>query len=113
MSDLQVDVPPHVAETVRAIALLHAEHHRKSTLSERIVDRATTSVGHPGFLLVLIGGEALWILSNSLLFMNGLAAPDPPPFGWMELVLTGVALVIAVMILTSQRRADKFASLRE
>ena len=39
MPEPKIDVPPHVAEAVHAIALLHAEHHRKSTLAERIVDR--------------------------------------------------------------------------
>ena len=113
MPDLDIDVPPHIAETIRAIALLHAEHHRKSTFSERIVDRATTAVGRPGFLLILIAIVGFWIFVNSFMVMRGLAAPDPPPFGWLELGLTGVALVIAVMILTSQRRADRFANLRE
>jgi uncharacterized membrane protein len=31
----------------------------------------------------------------------------------MELVLTGAALLIAIMILVSQRRADRLANLRE
>jgi len=113
MSDSQVDVPPHIAETIQAIALLHAEHHRKSTLSERIVDRATTSVGRPGFLLLLVISSALWMLANEGIRLGGGNPPDPPPFAWLELVLTGAALVIAVMILTSQRRADRFANLRE
>jgi hypothetical protein len=63
MSDLQVDVPPHVAETIQVIALCHEEHHRKSTLAERIVDRATTSVGRPWFLLLLIGGAIVWVIA--------------------------------------------------
>lgn len=109
----EIDVPPHVAETVQAIALLHAEHHRKSTIAERIVDRATTAVGRPRFLLIIVGVIFLWILFNLALIAGGGAALDPPPFGWMELALTSAALVIAVMILASQRRADKFANLRE
>jgi uncharacterized membrane protein len=113
MPDPKIDVPPHVAETVQAIALLHAEHHRKSTLAERIVDRATTSVGRPGFLLALITAAVIWIAVNALVRLSGGYPPDPPPFAWLELVLTGAALVIAVMILTSQRRADRFANLRE
>jgi uncharacterized membrane protein len=113
MSSLEIDVPPHVAETVRAIALLHAEHHRKSTFAERIVDRATASVGRPRFLLALLVGAILWVLLNIALLRNGFSPPDPPPFGWMELVLTGAALLIAIMILTSQRRADRLANLRE
>jgi uncharacterized membrane protein len=109
----QIDIPPHVAETVQAIALLHAEHHRKSTLAERVVDRATASVGRPRFLLALVAVAIAWVLFNLGLLHKGVPPPDPPPFGWMELVLTGAALLIAIMILASQRRADRFANLRE
>ena len=94
----QMDIPPHVAETVQAIALLHAEHHRKSTLPERIVDRATASVGRPRFLLALLATATAWVLFNLALLHKGF----PPPFSWMELVLTGAALLIAIMILASQ-----------
>lgn len=113
MPELPIDVPPHIAETIQAIALLHAEHHRKSTLAERIVDRATSSFGRPGFVLVLIAAAAFWMAVNALVRVSGGLPPDPPPFAWLELILTAAALVIAVMILTSQRRADRFANLRE
>ena len=81
MSSLEIDVPPHVAEMVRAIALLHAEHHRKSTIAERIVDRATASVGRPRFLLALLVGAILWVLLNIALLRSGFSPPDPPPSG--------------------------------
>jgi uncharacterized membrane protein len=113
MPDAQIDVPPHVAETIHSIALLHAEHHRKSTLAERIVDRLTLFVGRPVFLLALLATALLWMAANTIVLLSGGAPLDPPPFAWMELFLTVIALVIAVMILTSQRRADRFANLRE
>src|SRR5579863_3142503 len=113
LPDANVDVPPHVAETVQAIALLRAEHHRKSTLSERLTDQATSFVGRPRFLLLLLATVMFWSAGNAIVQIAGLTPLDPPPFGWMELVLTVSALVIAVMILTSQRRADRFANLRE
>jgi uncharacterized membrane protein len=113
MPELSIEIPPHVAETIQAIALLHAEHHRKSTIAERLVDQATAAVGHPIFLLTLLGAAGLWMAANAFVTLNGGAAPDPPPYGWLELALTVVALVIAVMILTSQSRADRFANLRE
>ena len=113
MADGQIDIPPHVAETVQAIALLHAEHHRKSTLAERVVDQATKFVGRPGFLLGIFALALLWMGGNIWVRLGGEAPLDPPPFAWLELVLTAVALLIAVMILTSQLRADRFANLRE
>lgn len=109
----QIDVPPHVAETIRSIALLHAEHHRKSTLAERIVDRLTLFVGRPAFLLALLAAALLWMATNMVLLLGSGTPLDPPPFAWMEVFLTLAALIIAVMILTSQRRADRFANLRE
>jgi len=113
MADRQIDIPPHVAETIQAIALLHAEHHRKSTLAERVVDQATSFVGRPKFLLGIFALALAWMGGNILLRLAGSAPLDPPPFAWMELGLTAVALLIAVMILASQLRADRFANLRE
>ena len=80
MSELPVDVPPHIAETIHAIALLHAEHHRKSTIAERIVDRATTAVGQPKFLLALIGVVGVWMTINAWVALKGGTALDSPPF---------------------------------
>ncbi|HET7085519.1 MAG TPA: DUF1003 domain-containing protein [Rhizomicrobium sp.] len=113
MPQSPIEVPPHVTETIKAIALLHAEHHRKSTLAERIVDQATTAVGRPIFLLALMGMAGLWIALNTFAILSGGRAPDPPPYDWLQLAFTVVSLVIAVMILTSQSRADRFANLRE
>jgi uncharacterized membrane protein len=113
MPHTQIDIPPHVAETVHSIALLHAEHHRKSTLAERIVDQLTLFVGRPVFLLALLTAALLWMVANTAILLGGGVPFDPPPFTWMELFLTIIALIIAVMILTSQSRADRFANLRE
>ena len=113
MSDPEIDVPPHIAETIHAIALLHAEHHRKSSLAERIVDRVTNSVGRPLSLLILMGAMALWMSVNEFITLNGGSAPDAPPYAGLALAISLLATVIAVMILISQSRADRFANLRE
>jgi len=113
ISSSDIDVPPHVAETIHAIALLHAEHHRKSTLAERIVDRVTTAVGRPVFLLLLMAAAAFWIAANEFVSLDGGKAPDAPPFSGLELGISLLAMVISVMILISQSRADRFANLRE
>ena len=113
MPDTQIDVPPHLAETIHAIALLHAEHHKKSTLAERIIDRLTLFVGRPIFLLGLLTFALLWMVMNTMILLGGGTPLDAPPFTWLELLLTIVALTIAVVILTSQSRADRFANLRE
>jgi uncharacterized membrane protein len=64
-------------------------------------------------LLIVFALILCWTCFNVAIKAGGGMPPDPPPFEWMDLVCTMTALLIAVLILTSQRRADKFANLRE
>jgi uncharacterized membrane protein len=113
MSQDPSKLPPHIADAVKAIALLHAEHTRKATFSDRIADKTTAFVGRPAFLLALMIIICGWVGVNLAIKSYGALPPDPPPFAWMELCLTIVGILIAVLILASQRRADRFAQLRE
>jgi uncharacterized membrane protein len=103
----------HIEETVHAVAQLHADHHRNSTFSERMAERATALLGRSSFLIFLGGFILLWILSNSMLSRTGHIAPDMPPFPWLQDALTLLSVCMGVLILTTQRRADQLADLRE
>ncbi|HEY5336813.1 MAG TPA: DUF1003 domain-containing protein [Rhizomicrobium sp.] len=106
-------LPSHVEETVQSIAHLHAEHYKRSTMPERIMERATGLLGQPGFLAVLTVAIAAWIGGNLLSLRLNYYALDVPPFPWLQNGLTLMALYMAALILTTQRRADQLADLRE
>jgi uncharacterized membrane protein len=106
-------LPPHVEETVRAVERLHAEHHSHASFSERVIDRATALLGRPAFLAFLTLLVLLWVGGNLILRWTGGGAFDVPPFPWLEGILTLLALYMATLILTTQRRADQLASHRE
>ena len=76
------------------------------------MDRLTAIVGMPGFVVAMTGVIAMWILGNTAAQWMGFATPDPPPFVGLEAVIPVVGLYISVLILTTQRRQDKFASHR-
>src|ERR1700761_664101 len=82
-------LPNHVEDTVNAIAQLHARHDARATRAQKMVEAATASAG---------SGERPF---------------DPLPFQWLELILTLVALLLAILILSTQRRADALADSRE
>ena len=105
-------MPAHVAETVRLIALLHAKHHQNTSAAQRYIQRATALVGRPLYLGLMCCAVAAWIALNSAMPLFGARAFDSPPFAWLELVLTLTALVVAVLILATQRRADELADVR-
>jgi uncharacterized membrane protein len=60
-----------------------------------------------------MGAAGLWVALNTFATLSGRLAPDPPPYNWLQLLFSVTSLVIAVMILISQSRADRFANLRE
>src|SRR4029077_18783329 len=86
MRDNEANSPPlpdHVESAVQAIAQLHAEHHREASATDHLIDRLTSLVGRPAFLALLPLFVAVWIAVNLCLPLYGLAAFDPPPFGWL------------------------------
>ena len=106
-------LPAHIEDTIRSIAQLHAEHHQEATPLQRLIDRLTALAGRPSFISALTCVIVLWLGGNVLELGLGHAAIDPPPFAWLGGAVGLGALYIALLILTTQRRADKLAQHRE
>ena len=73
-------VPPHVEETVAAIAALHAAHYRQAGAQQKFVSAATAAVARPrtlGLVTIAIVG---WLVLNITLMTSGRGAPIPSPF---------------------------------
>src|ERR1035437_2213892 len=59
-------LPPHIEETIRSIARLHARHYQNATPLQRVVDRTTALLGRPRSIGVLTVIAAGWISLNLL-----------------------------------------------
>jgi uncharacterized membrane protein len=106
-------LPAHIEETIQAIAKLHATHHAESGSLQRSFDKATDWLGQPrsiAFMVLLVG---LWISGNCIALAHVGSAWDLPPFGWLQTVLGSMAFFVALVILATQRRADRLAEHRE
>jgi uncharacterized membrane protein len=106
-------LPPHIEETIRAIADLHADHHRQATRLQRTVDRLTALVGQPRFIVGLTAAVLFWTGLNVGARALRLPAVDPPPFAWLSLAVSVGALYVTAMILSTQRRENALGQLRE
>jgi uncharacterized membrane protein len=106
-------LPIHIEETIRSIARLHAEHHGAATPQQRLVDRIADRLGRPGAIGALVVAVAGWIAVNAAALALGHAAPDPPPFAWLNVALSLVSLFIVVLILGAQRHEEQLAQQRE
>ena len=105
--------PAHVEDTVQAIARFHASHEADKSSLQRLIERVTGGAGKPRFLALLTFLVAGWIALNAGLIALGRQPIDEPPFFWLQGAVSLAALYMTVLILTTQRREDKLAGLRD
>ena len=106
-------LPAHIEETVKAIARLHSEHHKRATPFQRFTENLTARAGQSTFIAWLTAAVLAWIGINLLLKVTGSIAFDGPPFPWLQNLLSLAALYMTVLILSTQRRDDELATYRE
>jgi uncharacterized membrane protein len=107
------DVPIHVEDTVQAVARFHAAHEADASPLQRFIEGATRRAGSPTFIAMLTTLIVAWMIFNLGLIASGHRPIDEPPFFWLQGAVALTALFMTVLILTTQRREDKLAGLRD
>jgi uncharacterized membrane protein len=105
--------PTHVEEAIQAMTAMHDAHHAEASRLDRLIDRITATVARSNFLIYVVLAIALWFSANSVMRSLGTGPIDVWPFSFLSLLVSCTALLISVLILASQRRADRLANLRE
>jgi len=101
-----------IGENIQTVADLHKHAEYRVSVQQRVVENVTDFLGRSRFLLIILVVVALWIVVNILLPTSGLPSFDPPPFIWLQGVITLAALLQATMILITQNRQDKLTERR-
>jgi uncharacterized membrane protein len=104
-----LDEVDHAGESV---AQLYARAERTVDLHQRRVEGLTRLLGRPAFLYGVLAAVASWIAANALAATRGLPVPDPPPFVWLQGVLSLLAFVVATSVLIRQNRQGRAAEQR-
>lgn len=102
-----------IDDTLRSIDRLRADHARETSKLQQLVDRFTLAVGRPRAIIWLTILILAWIVGNLVSPDLGLPPLDPPPFFWLEIAGSMMALYLVIFILASQRREDDLAQRRE
>jgi uncharacterized membrane protein len=103
---------PDTMNVARASARLRATHRHEASPLQRALDHLTAIVGWPGFVVLIVLAILAWIVGNIAAARLGFSPVDPPPFDGLQSVSSTVAILVAVLILTTQRREDKLADHR-
>lgn len=71
---------------------------------QRAIETVTRVLGRPMTLYVVVLMVGVWAVSNSVGRREGFAVPDPPPFFWLQGLIGLAALLVATLVLITQRR---------
>jgi uncharacterized membrane protein len=98
----------HESQSVQDLARLYRAHTKGISSLQQAMERATALMGRPGFA-VLLGAAVLAWIAYGLTWGGGVTRPA---FIWLELSATIMALLVAILILVTQRREDDVAERR-
>ncbi len=104
-----MDDGDQVESTVQQLAELHDAHRREATRAQRLANRVTETLGRPGALMIVIVLVILWMIGNYAATRAGVGALEGAPFPELGLIVTLVALLVALLILTTQRHEQTLA----
>lgn len=105
----QDELADPATQSIDELAEFHLEHYRHATPLQRAIDGVTERLGRPGVVITLFALVGLWIVFAAV---SGGGQVDQPSFAWLELAATLAALLVALLILVTQRREDQLAERR-
>lgn len=98
--------------TIESVAELERKALEAASLEQRAIERFTLAVGRPRTVYLVLAAVAVWVVLNSALALAGRPPLDPPPFYWLEGVLGLAALLMTIVILTTENRMSEIAEMR-
>jgi uncharacterized membrane protein len=102
----------HISENIDGVVALQRREWQATSASQRRLERVSRLVGRPAYLVGILLFSAAWLLFNAICPHFGIAPFDPPPFQWLELLASFVALITTTVVLIAQNRQTKFEQQR-
>jgi uncharacterized membrane protein len=102
----------HISQNVESIVALHRRESETLTPAQRRLERISRFVARPLYLIGLAVFVVLWIVFNWSAPALHLRPFDPPPFAWLDGLLTFIALLTATIVLIAQNRQEKLEQQR-
>lgn len=111
--DTPPKVPDPITQNIESIAEFYEREARKLSPSQRMAEAASNIVGRPNFVGCIVLFVTFWIFTNLAARRLGIDAFDPPPFLWLQGIVSLGALLTATVVLIKQVRMANLQERRE
>lgn len=101
-----------VERNIADIVALQKEELAATGLAQRRLEAISRKVAQPGYLIGVIVFVLAWIAASLLTLRLGGHSFDPPPFEWLQGLITFTALLTATVVLIGQSRQMRLSEQR-
>jgi uncharacterized membrane protein len=105
-------LPGQIDDAIESTAELERKALAGASLQQRAIERFTLLVGRPRTVGVILVVVAIWIAINAALALSGRPQIDPPPYYWLDGVIGLAALLMTILILTTENRMSEIEEQR-
>ena len=102
----------HISQNIEGVVALQRREWDATSASQRRFERVSRFVGRPAYLAGVLVFSVAWMAFNLVCARFGLTPFDPPPFQWLEMLVSFVALVTTTVVLIAQNRQTRFEQQR-
>jgi uncharacterized membrane protein len=102
-----------VSQNIGAVLDFYAREEQNISGSQRILERVSDFIGRPLFLGLILLFVLTWTTTTVLLRKAAIVDFDPPPFFWLQGIVSLGAFMVATVVLIKQNRFAKLAEQRE
>lgn len=99
-------------QDIEAIVAMRINAERQVGHHQRLIEKATSTIGRPLTMYVILLIVVLWVLINIFLRYLHFPAFDAAPFAWLQDIVSISALLMTVIVLATQNRQEKFTEQR-
>ncbi len=103
---------PKIPRELKTTTTVTAHSARPLTPHQRWIERFTEALGKPLAVYFALLAMGLWIALNLSVPFFGLTPVDPPPFHWLHVAVSLCALLMTLIILTTENRQGRVAEQR-
>lgn len=108
----EAGLPGQIDDTIESIAELERKALAGASLQQRAIERFTLAVGRPRTVWIILALVAVWVAINARLAVTGRPQIDPAPYFWLDGVLALAALLMTILILTTENRMSEIEEQR-
>jgi uncharacterized membrane protein len=112
-NEVPVDsVTEQVSQNIDSTLAFYRREEQKISDSQRLLGKVGAFMARPSYLVSVLSFIVLWLVVNGVFELLGFEPLDPPPFFWLQGIVSLGALLTTTVVLITQNREAKLGEQR-